>query len=57
MVTSVVFTLFHGPERVSEFPGIFVVGFILGWLRHKSGSLHPGLVGHSLFNGLAIGVI
>ena len=54
LVTSVVFALYHGPERTADFPILFVGGVILGWLRHRSGSLHPCLVGHSVYNGLAI---
>jgi len=54
LVTSVAFALYHGPERVADFPGLVVGGVVLGWLRHRSGSLHPCLVGHSVYNGLAI---
>ena len=52
LVTSAVFALYHGPERIADFPGLFVGGVILGWLRHRSGSLHPCFVGHSVYNGL-----
>ena len=54
LVTSVAFAIYHGPERIADFPGLFVGGVVFGWLRYRSGSLHPCLVGRSVYNGLVL---
>ena len=54
LLTSAAFTLYHGPNRFGEFPALFVGGLVLGWLRHRSGSLHPCLLSHSIFNAMTI---
>ena len=53
VVTSVLFAVHHGPDRVPDYPMLFVGGCIFGWLRHRTGSLQPCLVGHSVYNALA----
>ncbi|MFN8486355.1 MAG: type II CAAX endopeptidase family protein [Caldilineaceae bacterium] len=35
-------------------PGLIFVGFILGWVRERSGSVVPGMVIHALQNGIVM---
>lgn len=55
VLTSALFALLHGLEGyVLSVPHRFVAGLVFGWLRQRSGSLVPGIVGHALHNGLAV---
>jgi uncharacterized protein len=38
-------------------PGLFWVGFVLAWVRERSGSIVPGIVLHALQNGLVVWAI
>jgi membrane protease YdiL (CAAX protease family) len=37
-----------------QFPGAFAGGLVLGWLRHRTGSLWPCIWLHALFNGIVV---
>jgi membrane protease YdiL (CAAX protease family) len=50
VITSAVFALSHGLARWLEFPCLFAFGVLLGVLRHRSGSLAPTILAHSLTN-------
>ena len=50
MITAATFTIGHGPERVRDFPNLFAYGLLLALLRHRSGSLAPALLAHSVTN-------
>ena len=50
--TAVLFGLMHG--LVFALPLLVAFGLGLAWLRHRTGSVYPGMVLHGLFNGLAI---
>ena len=54
--TAVVFAFMHGLNGGGPFelPHRFVGGLLLGWVRHKTGSLVPVVAGHGLLNSLAI---
>jgi membrane protease YdiL (CAAX protease family) len=49
-ITATVFTLSHGLDRIREFPYLLGYGLLLGWLRHKCGSLSPTILAHSVTN-------
>jgi sodium transport system permease protein len=52
LVQALVFGLAHGhPLR---FPPTFVLGILLGVLRHRTGSVLPGMVLHATHNSLAV---
>ena len=54
--TAMVFAFMHGLNGGGPFelPHRFVGGLLLGWVRHKTGSLVPVIAGHGLLNSLAI---
>ncbi|HUT77661.1 MAG TPA: type II CAAX endopeptidase family protein [Polyangia bacterium] len=37
-----------------QMPGAFVAGLVLGWLRHRTGSIWPCVWLHALFNGVVV---
>lgn len=49
LYTAVAFTFAHGASLASILH--FSIGLYLGWLRHRCGSLIPGMVLHALYNG------
>ncbi len=52
-----VFALIHaGPVSWHGWPGLFVLGVVLGWLYERTGSLLPCYVAHGLFNAANIAV-
>jgi membrane protease YdiL (CAAX protease family) len=50
VVTALVFMLGHGPSHVLEFPCLFAYGILFGVLRHRSNSLSPTILAHSVTN-------
>ncbi|MFT5081239.1 MAG: membrane protease YdiL (CAAX protease family) [Planctomycetota bacterium] len=56
--TAIVFAFMHGLNGLGPFelPHRFVGGLLLGWVRHKTGSLVPVIAGHGLLNSLAIAI-
>ncbi|MFT7677063.1 MAG: membrane protease YdiL (CAAX protease family) [Planctomycetota bacterium] len=54
--TALLFAFCHGLNGGGglEVPHRFAVGLAFGWARHRSGSLLPGIVGHTLLNSLAL---
>ncbi|MBI5494084.1 MAG: CPBP family intramembrane metalloprotease [Deltaproteobacteria bacterium] len=55
LAQAVAFGLAH--LSVIRFPGTFAVGLLLGALRWRSGSIWPGVLMHSLHNGLATALV
>ncbi|MEC7927125.1 MAG: CPBP family intramembrane glutamic endopeptidase, partial [Candidatus Neomarinimicrobiota bacterium] len=52
LITSMFFAAFHmNPGWIIQ---IYLLGIILGYLAWKTGSIFPGLILHSLNNGLAL---
>ena len=51
-ITGVTFGLAHG--LVLGLPVLSIFGVTLGWLRWRTGSVYPGMIVHSLFNGAAL---
>ena len=39
-----------------EVPHRFAMGLMLGWLRHRTGSLAPCVLAHALHNGVVMGI-
>jgi membrane protease YdiL (CAAX protease family) len=57
LVTATLFALTHGVAwGFLGLPHRFVMGLILGWLRHRTGSLVPGIAAHFVNNALAVAV-
>lgn len=52
--TAAVFALLHGFQGFLSLPHRFAFGLLAGWLRARSGSLLPGIVGHFANNALAV---
>jgi membrane protease YdiL (CAAX protease family) len=58
LAQAAVFTLPHllllnvSPALWPLLPAQFAAGWLFGWLRHRSGSVLPGWVGHSLANAV-----
>lgn len=58
--TSVIFALLHSNEvndvtsAVVLLPGLFLAGWVLGWLTVRTGRLGPGIVTHVVFNSTAL---
>jgi membrane protease YdiL (CAAX protease family) len=50
--TSLAFGLGHG--LLVGLPILVIFGLGLAWLRDRTGSVYPGMVLHSLFNGIAL---
>ena len=58
LATSVCFGLLHALNGayLFEVPHRFAMGLLLGWLRHRTGSLAPCVLAHALHNGIAMGI-
>lgn len=55
LVAAAVFALIHaGPVSWHGWPGLFVLGLVLGWLYERTGSLLPCFLVHALFNAANI---
>jgi membrane protease YdiL (CAAX protease family) len=52
-LSALLFATVHLDAR--KFLPVLVGGLVLGWWRVESGSLWPGLIGHSAMNALAVG--
>jgi len=58
--TSLIFALLHTNEisdvtsAVVLLPGLFLAGWVLGWLTIRTGRLGPGIVTHVVFNSTAL---
>jgi membrane protease YdiL (CAAX protease family) len=55
LITGLAFGLGHG--LVVGLPVLAFFGITLAWLRWQTGSVCPGMVVHSCFNGLALLVV
>jgi len=55
VITSIVFSLVHGSYL--GFLSRFVLGFILGWMYHRTGNLWLSIIGHACNNAFAITVL
>jgi CAAX protease family protein len=56
-IAALVFMAIHvGGVSWQTLPGLFVLGFVLGWLYERSGSLWPSIVAHIGFNALNIAI-
>lgn len=55
LIAAAVFALIHaGPVSWHGWPGLFVLGVVLGWLYERTGSLLPCYLAHALFNAANI---
>ena len=56
ILTSVLFAILHGANGgfVLEFPHRLAAGFLLGWLRWRTGSLYPCILAHFVVNASAV---
>lgn len=56
ILTSVLFAILHGANGgfVLEFPHRLAGGFLLGWLRWRTGSLYPCILAHFVVNASAV---
>ena len=58
--TSLIFALLHLSEvndltsAIVLLPGLFLAGWLLGWLTIRTGRLGPAIVTHVVFNGVAV---
>jgi membrane protease YdiL (CAAX protease family) len=50
--TAVFFALAHGV--LAGVPSLLVFALCLAWLRHRSGSIWPGMIAHGAYNALAV---
>jgi membrane protease YdiL (CAAX protease family) len=50
VVTAAIFAMAHGPDRIRELPCLFAAGLLFGVLRHRSNSLAPSMLAHSVTN-------
>ena len=56
-IAALVFMSIHvGGVSWQTLPGLFVLGFVLGWLYERSGSLWPSIIAHIGFNALNIAI-
>jgi len=56
--TAVLFALLHAPQLWPSLAGIvliFVVGFVLSFVRDRSNSLIPSFIIHTAYNGMLVG--
>jgi sodium transport system permease protein len=55
LCTAFAFAVMHGLNggRYLELPHRFAGGLLLGWLRHRTGSLAPPIAGHATLNLIA----
>ena len=52
--SAALFALLHALEALFlSLPHRFVAGLVFGWLRDRSGSLVPGIIGHAVLNAIA----
>lgn len=58
LATAVCFGLLHGLNGayLFEVPHRLAMGLLLGWLRHRTGSLAPCVLAHAMHNGIVVGV-
>lgn len=57
LIAAAVFAVIHaGPVSWHGWPGLFVLGVVLGWLYERTGSLLPCYLAHALFNAANIAV-
>jgi sodium transport system permease protein len=49
-LTAAAFTIGHGPDRIADLPCLFSFGVLLGFLRHRTGSIAPTMLAHSSVN-------
>jgi|GEM_PF-760969 len=55
LIAAAVFALIHaGAVSWHGWPGLFVLGLVLGWLYERTGSLLPCYLAHALFNAANI---
>jgi membrane protease YdiL (CAAX protease family) len=57
--TAILFALLHAFQLWGNWPAIaliFVVGYVLAFLRNRSGSLIPGLIVHTSYNAMLFGM-
>ena len=52
LVSALMFMILH--LAVPSFVHLFLIGLILGWMRHRTGSLYPGMVLHFTHNLLCV---
>jgi membrane protease YdiL (CAAX protease family) len=52
VATAVIFALAHG--ILAALPALGFFGLLLAWLRLRAESVWPGVIAHSLYNGLGI---
>lgn len=52
LVTGIAFGLAHG--LLEALPILALFGIVLGWLRHRTGSVYPAMALHAIFNGVAL---
>jgi membrane protease YdiL (CAAX protease family) len=52
VTTGVLFGLAHG--LVIALPVLVIFGIAVAWVRDKTGSVYPGMILHSTFNGVAL---
>lgn len=58
LTTTFLFTFMHGVgSGFLAYPHRFVGGLAMGWLRHRSGSLLPGIAAHFIHNLLCVLVV
>ena len=58
-VTAILFALLHLPQLWGSWAGvalIFVVGYVLSFVRQRSNSLIPSFIIHTSYNGMLFGV-
>jgi len=59
-VCALLFALFHlvspGMMTTERFLPSFVMGMLLGWVAHRSGSVIPSMIIHAVHNGLFLGM-
>lgn len=51
-VTSLLFAAYH--MSVFKFPGLLVLGAVLGWMAYRTNNLFVGSLGHAINNGLIV---
>jgi uncharacterized protein len=55
IITSAIFSAVHGSYL--GFLSRFVLGFILGWMYHRTGNLWLSIIAHAFYNGTAVTVL
>ncbi len=54
LVSAALFAMVHVGSPWQVFPGLFVLGIVLGWLYERTGSLWPGILVHAGFNAFNV---